>query len=84
MPKLRWQWSGAWALAPSRIYFLNGDAARPGIDFFEASSGQIHRVLDVERPDWWDTLAVWRDGRTLLYPQVEEVASDIMLIENFR
>jgi Tol biopolymer transport system component/DNA-binding winged helix-turn-helix (wHTH) protein len=84
MPRLAWQWAEAWALAPSGIYFLNGEVPRPGIDFFDISSGQVRRVLDVERPYPWDRLAVSRDGRTLLYPQVEELASDIMLIENFR
>jgi hypothetical protein len=66
-----------------RIYFLNGDAPRPSIDFFDLSSGQVRRVLDVERPNWYDTLAVARDGRSVLYTQVEQLTSDIMLIDNF-
>ena len=82
MLRLPFQWSSDWARAASGVYFLNGDAK--AIDFFDVASGQVRRVLDVERPDRWDSsLAVSRDGRTLLYAQVEELASDIMLIENF-
>jgi hypothetical protein len=83
-PRVPWKWSLAWALAPSGIYFLNGDVPRTGIDLFDLSSGQVRRVLDVERPVSYDTLAVARDGRSLMYTQVEEGAGDIMLIENFR
>ena len=73
----------AWALADSGIYFLNGDAPRTSIGFFDISDRQVRRVLDVERPNWYDTLAVARDGRSVLYTQVEELASDIMLIDDF-
>ena len=84
MPALRMQWSGTWAVADAGVYFLNGDAPHPGIDLFDPSSRQVRRVLDVGRPQPWDLLAVARDGRSLLYTQVERLASDIMLLENFR
>jgi Tol biopolymer transport system component len=84
MPRIPLTWAWAWAPAASGIYFLNGDAPRPGIEFFDFSTRQVQRVIDVERPSPYDTLAVSRDGRSLLYPQIEELASDIMLIENFR
>ena len=84
MPRLPLTWAWAWAPAASGIYFLNGDAPRPGIEFFDFSSRQVRRVLDVERPSPYDTLAVARGGRSVLYPQIEELASDILLIEDFR
>jgi len=66
-------------LHPSRTH-------RPGIDFFDFTSGRVVPVTDLPgRPEpWGGPLALSPDGRRLLYSQLDGVASDIMLITNFR
>jgi Tol biopolymer transport system component/DNA-binding winged helix-turn-helix (wHTH) protein len=80
------QFADAWALSPTGIYFINPAPPRAGIDFFEFASARILRVVDLPgRPaPWGGPLAISPDGRRLLYPQVDGIASDIMLVENFR
>jgi len=80
------QFTDAWGLSPTGIYFVNPAPPRAGIDFFEFASASIVRVVDLPgRPaPWGGPLAISPDGRRLLYPQLDGVASDIMLIDNFR
>jgi hypothetical protein len=75
---------GAWALSPSGVYFINSEP-RLGIDFLDFASGKITRVVDVPgRTAPYTSLALSPDGRRLLYAQIDGIASDIMLIDNFR
>jgi hypothetical protein len=53
------------------------------ICFYEFATGQIRKILTIERPVWGD-IAVSPDGRTILYPQHDESGSVLMLVENFR
>ena len=46
------------------------------------STGKTSKILTIERPG--GGVAVSPDGRTLLYSQVDETGSDLMLVENFR
>jgi hypothetical protein len=43
-------------------------------------------VAEVEKPlqAWNSGLAVSPDGQWVLYPQIDQSGSDIMLVENFR
>ncbi|HEX2444280.1 MAG TPA: winged helix-turn-helix domain-containing protein [Vicinamibacterales bacterium] len=86
MPPLDPQFIDAWGLSPTGIYFINPAPPRAGIDFFEFASARILRVVDLPgRPAaWGGPLAISRDGRRLLYPQLDGVSSDIMIVENFR
>lgn len=75
----------AWALNASGVYFMDPASSRPGINFFNFSSAQILRVLDLPgRPLPWSGMALSPDGRRLLYSQLDGIASDIMLVDSFR
>jgi hypothetical protein len=67
----------------SGIYFAR--EGHPGTDFFDFASGRVQHVAEtpVVAP-WVGSLVLSPDGRSLLYAQVDAVASDIMLVENFR
>jgi hypothetical protein len=80
------QFIDAWGLSPTGIYFINPAPPRAGIDFLEFGSGRIVRIVDLPgRPaPWGGPLAISPDGRRLLYPQLDGVASDIMLVNDFR
>jgi dipeptidyl aminopeptidase/acylaminoacyl peptidase len=80
------EFNDSWGLSAAGIYFINPDPRRPGIDFFEFGSGRIVRVVDLPgRPaPWGGALALSPDGRRLLYPQLDAIESDIMLVNKFR
>ena len=86
LPPLAPQFVDAWVLSSTGIYFVNPAPPRAGIDFFEFAGPRIVRVVDLPgRPvPWGGPLALSRDGQRLLYPQLDGVSSDIMLVENFR
>jgi Tol biopolymer transport system component len=80
------EFNDSWALSAAGIYFINPDPPRPGIDFFEFGSARIVRIVDLPgRPvRWGGALALSPDGKRLVYSQLDGIASDIMLVENFR
>jgi Tol biopolymer transport system component len=86
LPPVRPEFSDSWELARSGVYFVNTTSPRPGIDFFEFASARIVRVLEIAGGPvpWGGRLALSPDGRRLLYPQLDALASDIMLVENVR
>jgi Tol biopolymer transport system component len=87
MPRLRSESGSAWTVVAGGIYFLNLEKApRPGVDFFEFATGKVHRVVDIPgRPSTWTGgAAVSPDGHSLLFTQIDDVKSDLVLVENFR
>jgi Tol biopolymer transport system component/predicted Ser/Thr protein kinase len=78
---------GYWAVVDEGIYFLNAEAEpRPAIEFYRFATRRATRVTVPEKdPDYGDPgMAVSPDGRWILYAQVDQETSDIMLVENFR
>jgi len=74
-----------WTLVPGGIYFVPADAPH-SIDYFDLSTGQVRWVTDVNR-DFRSVnggLSVSPDQRWILYTQVDESNSDIMLVDHFR
>ena len=55
----------------------------PAIDFLNLSTGKVSRVVTLPRPAG-NGLDVSRDGRTLLFSQMDSFAEDLMLVENFQ
>ena len=87
MPKLRADYDLSWRVVATGIYFLDPEKTpRPGVDFFEFATGRVHRVVDIPgRPLRGPVgTAVSPDGRSLLFTQIDDVKSDLMLVENFR
>ncbi len=78
---------GYWAVVEEGIYFLNAEAKpRPAIEFFRFATRRATRVFVPEKEPWFGNpgLALSPDGRWILYAQVDQETSDIMLVENFR
>jgi Tol biopolymer transport system component len=77
--------AGRWALGGQGIYFFAkpDEKGQSDIRFYEFATGRISKILTVEREvqDW---IEVSPDGRTILYTQIDEAGSDLMLVENFR
>jgi hypothetical protein len=72
------------ALVPEGIYFIpRADAAgRSAVHFFSFASGKTRAVVEVGETK--EGISVSPDGRSLLYSEIDERRSDLMLVENFR
>ena len=76
---------GQWAVAKEGIYFFRppDKMGHSDICFYEFVTGQIRKVLTIER-SVYTRMAVSPDGGTILYPQYDQSGSVLMLVENFR
>ncbi|MBP1599308.1 MAG: serine/threonine protein kinase, partial [Acidobacteria bacterium] len=70
---------GPFAVVERGIYFIT--PSRSDISYYDFSSGSTRKVVTAKRAAFIEASP---DGRTILYTQVDEVGSDLMLVENFR
>ena len=78
---------GYWAIGRRGLYFVNPEAKpRPAIELFDLATRRVTRIAELERRPirWQGGFSVARDERSILYSQVEQSGSDIMLVEGFR
>jgi Tol biopolymer transport system component/DNA-binding winged helix-turn-helix (wHTH) protein len=77
----------SWAVVEQGIYFVTAETqGRSLIEFFSFATGQVTPVAAPEKPIFrifWG-MAVSPDGQWLLFTQMDQQSSDIMLMENFR
>jgi len=73
-----------WTVDPGGIYFV-ATAAPHSICYFDFSSRQVLRITDTDRDlnSINGGLAVSPDKRWILYSQVDDISSDIMLVDHF-
>ncbi|HSU60796.1 MAG TPA: hypothetical protein VLI55_15900 [Bryobacteraceae bacterium] len=80
-----WGW---WALGPGVVNFLElpGSGARVHLKMFDIAEHSVRELATLPYPVQLGTptLAASRDGRHLVYTQVDSMEADIMLAENFR
>jgi eukaryotic-like serine/threonine-protein kinase len=65
------------------IYFLTRSNSQFSIQFFSFAAAKTETIAKVERPTL-GALTVSPDGKTILYAQLDQFGSDLMLVENFR
>jgi len=77
---------GSWTLGPKGIYYPESSGEKGSLKLFRFETGAIEVVVELQKPvrRTGRRLAVSPDGRTLLFEQLEERASDLMLLSNFR
>jgi Tol biopolymer transport system component/predicted Ser/Thr protein kinase len=77
----------AWVVVNEGIYFIDPETKpHATIKFFSFASHRVRQITAIEkkpRPKG-PSLAVSPDGRWILYSQLDQSGSDIMLVENFR
>jgi len=74
-----------WALARDGIFFLDRRAQPVTINFFEFSTKKIRQIVTLNKPPTiWGGLCLSPDGKWLAYSQVDDVPSDIMLVDHFK
>lgn len=76
---------GYWAVADSGIYFVELSDSKK-IKFFNFATGRVIDFFALEKPSITNDagLTISPDGQWLLFTQVDQSGSDIMLAENFR
>jgi hypothetical protein len=82
LPSVRWR---AFALVHDGVYFIPdpGSDGKYAIQLLSFASGEVKTVAPISSPPFHG-LTVSPDGRNLLYTQVDEDSSDLMLVENFK
>ena len=78
---------GTYEVVEDGVYFVPPSTPEDGfsVGFLRFATGAVERVISLERqPPLGDFMSVSPDGRSILYSQLEEWQSDIMLGENFR
>ncbi len=71
----------SWGLTSEGIYFYH--ASTKAIEFFSFATHKTAQIAKLENPPSTG-LAVSPDGRWILYAQLDQDTSQIMLVENFR
>jgi Tol biopolymer transport system component len=74
-----------WTVGPKGIYYFTSadDKGRSDLRLLEIATSKNRKLLTVERSVSYG-LTVSPDGLTILYTQLDEAGSDLMLVENFR
>ena len=75
-----------WFPAEAGIYFLSHPNGKSIVNLFDPQTRQVRPIFALEKPapGWIGSMPVSRDGKFMLYPQVDQASSDLMLIENWR
>ena len=73
------------ATSKQGIYFFTppNRQGRSDICLYKFATGKTSKILTIERAVY-ERIAVSPDERTILYGQVDQAGSDLMLVENFR
>jgi Tol biopolymer transport system component/DNA-binding winged helix-turn-helix (wHTH) protein len=71
-----------WTVGPAGIYFTSQSAPRT-VCFYDFATRKTREVFKADH-DFSDGMSVSPDGGYLLYTQMDESNSDIMLVNNFR
>jgi len=78
---------GHWGIGRQGLYLVNPEAKpRPAIELFNLATRRVTRIAEMERQPimWQGGLSISRDERLIVYCQMEQSGSDIMLVEDFR
>jgi eukaryotic-like serine/threonine-protein kinase len=75
----------SFALIEKGIYFCGLREGSVGftIQFFDFATGKTRQIAVTDKP-MYPIFSVSPDGRWILYAQVDQLSSDLMLVENFR
>jgi Tol biopolymer transport system component/DNA-binding winged helix-turn-helix (wHTH) protein len=75
-----------WFPFGSGIYFLTHPGGKTVINLFDIQTKQVRPIFTLEKPTpaWVQAMGISSDGKFMLYPQVDQASSDLMMVENWR
>jgi len=74
-----------WRVMEKGLCFLDWNATPPEIDFFDFVTHGLKQIATVDKAKGiWGGFAVSPDDRWILFARVDQIDSEIMLVENFR
>jgi Tol biopolymer transport system component len=75
-----------WWPAGTGIYFYAYQNGKSEVDFLDLGTSRIRRIYAPDKPPafWTGGLSISPDGKWLVYARIDEITSDLMLVENFR
>jgi Tol biopolymer transport system component len=73
--------AGLWTLSPGGIYFVSDETPR-SLRYFDFASKQLRTIFDLDKY-FGSGLSVSPDGRWVIYSQISDINSDIMLVDHF-
>jgi hypothetical protein len=75
-----------WRVMEQGIYFATASSAGAMLEFYNFKNKRINEVARLARPAerYLPGLAVSPDGRSLLYCQMDQSGSDVLMVESFR
>jgi serine/threonine protein kinase/Tol biopolymer transport system component len=91
MPELQSN-GDTWEPTGSGIYFMadikhqtQNPTHQTDVVFFDFNSRKVRKIFTLDRfqPGWSGGVSISRDGKWLLYPQVDGQSSDLMMLENW-
>ena len=73
-----------WTLGSKGIYFIDW-GPKSSIDFFDFASERVTRKIPLDnQPVMWGGLSLSADETWLMYSQIKETGTDLLLVEGFR
>ena len=67
------------------VYFSNRTATPgPAIEFYRFATKETTKLLAIDRSKFYGTVTASPDGKWILWPQIDQLDNDIMLVENFQ
>lgn len=79
---------GNWALTDQGICVIGKGSAGPAIKFYDFDTHQLTTIREFGREVLLDytqsAITVSSDGRWILYTQIDQSGSDLMLVDNYR
>jgi len=83
MPTLKF--AADWTVGRNGIFFVDSNPDKPAVMFFDFATKKISVIAWLGKLTAnWSGISVSKDGKWLVYPQVDNISSDIMMVENFR
>jgi Tol biopolymer transport system component len=78
--------SRKWVVTGKGIYFLNSEGHFGYVDFYDLSTKHISHVAKLTKPQdpIGNGMAMSPDGRYVLYCQLDQETSDLIIVENFK
>jgi hypothetical protein len=76
-----------WEVTQHGIFFATAETPeRALIEFFSFATSRVSLVMSLEKglPDTTSALSVSPDGRLLIWTQLDQISSDITLMNGFR